>query len=217
MNYLKGIPAIAALVFFLITCSNQSELPTSPPINGEGDISSSSSQGGEQEQISSSSIEQSVSSSSRETALSSSSSRSSSGTASSSSVLSSSARSSSSIAAVPPVNTAKDNFTETVGNVSFDMIYIPGGTFTIGCEKESGCPSDTKPVSGVTVSNYFIAKTEITTGLWKAVMGSEGVPTYSQNSSSFTNMTWYDAMEFTCKLSQMTGTKSHMPTEAECE
>jgi len=30
-------------------------------------------------------------------------------------------------------------------------------------------------------------------------------------------MTWYDAMEFACKLGQMTGRKYHMPTEAEWE
>jgi hypothetical protein len=98
------------------------------------------------------------------------------------------------------------------------MIYIPGGTFTLGCEKESGCPSDTKPVADVKVNSYYIAKTEVTNGLWKAVMDSEfPPPQYAQSSGSATHITWYDAMEFTCKLSQMTGRKYHMPTEAEWE
>ncbi|MDR2582450.1 MAG: formylglycine-generating enzyme family protein [Fibromonadaceae bacterium] len=206
------IPAITALVFFLITCSNQNELPVDPPNKVETDSSSSIYV---EPPTPSSSSQAQVSSSSN----SSSSSRSSSSAGASSS---SSARSSSSIEAVPPVPNPKDDFKETVKDatgkeVTFDMIYIPGGTFTIGCEKESGCPSDSKPVAGVTVSSYYIAKTEITTALWKAVMGNEGVPQYSSNTSSFTNMTWYDAMEFTCKLSQMTGRKYHMPTEAEWE
>jgi len=215
------VPAITALVFFLITCSNQNEIPVDPPNKVETD--SSSILVDPQPVIPSSSSQAQVSSSSN----ASSSSRSSSSAAepSSSSVRSSSsARSSSSVAAVPPTPTPKADFTETVKDaagkdVSFDMIYIPGGEFTIGCEPEEGkrCPSDTKPVSGVKVSSYFIAKTEITTGLWKAVMGSEGVPQYSSNTASFTNMTWYDAMEFTCKLSNMTGRKYHMPTEAEWE
>ncbi len=97
------------------------------------------------------------------------------------------------------------------------MIYIPGGTFTLGCESGS-CPSDTKAVSGVEVSSYFIAKTEVKNGLWKAVMGSDiPPPQYAQNNGSATHITWYDAMEFVCKLSNLTGRKYHMTTEAEWE
>jgi len=117
-----------------------------------------------------------------------------------------------------PAVTAKADFTEKVGSVSFDMVYIPGGTFTLGCEKDP-CPADAKPVSGVTVSSYFIAKTEVKTELWNAVMGG----TCSSNSfyntckNSYGDMTWYDALEFACKLSQMTGRRYRMMTEAEFE
>ncbi len=237
------VSAITALVFFLITCSNQNELPIDPIVkNGEGDSSASGSidlpispSSESQVNIPSPSPSPSPSSSSREDVssnsnTSSSSRSSSSGTVSSSSVLSSSsvrssssARSSSSVAAPkpPPAGTPTASFTETIKDASgkdltFEMIYIPGGEFTIGCESEK-CPSDTKPVAGVKVSNYLIGKTEVTTGMWKAVMGSEGVPSYSQNNSSFTNMTWYDAMEFACKLSNITGRKYRMTTEAEWE
>ncbi|MDR2591190.1 MAG: SUMF1/EgtB/PvdO family nonheme iron enzyme [Chitinispirillales bacterium] len=111
----------------------------------------------------------------------------------------------------------KASFKETVGSVTFDMVYIPGGEFTIGCEKSSGCPSDAKALPGVRVSNYFIGKAEVTNGLWKAVMGSDGLPNYAQNNSSATHMTWYEAIGFACKLSQMTGKKYRMVTEAEWE
>jgi formylglycine-generating enzyme required for sulfatase activity len=241
------LPAIAALVFFLITCSNPEPQIDPPIVGGLGDSSSSDTGPGEPpvvpsssshkvaEVLPSSSSEQgsSATSSSEEgktqetssdsgqgtgssPSVSSSSGRSSSSRSSSSRSSSSAARSSSSIVAVPPANVPKASFTETVNGVSFDMIYIPGGEFTIGCEASS-CPSDTKPVSGVQVSNYLIGKTEVTTGLWKAVMGSDGVPSYSQNSSSFTNMTWYDAMEFACNLSKLTGRNYRMTTEAEWE
>jgi len=171
--------------------------------------SGTSSVSGSSSSRSGSSSSRSGSSSSR---LGSSSSQSSSGTASSSSV-----RSSSSVSAVPPVNTPKADFKEKVGNVEFDMIYIPGGTFTIGCESGT-CPADAKPVSGVEVSSYFIAKTEVKNGLWKAVMGSDiPPPNYASNSGSATHITWYDAQEFACKLSNLTGRKYHMTTEAEWE
>ena len=112
----------------------------------------------------------------------------------------------------PPPN---QDFTETVGSVSFDMVYVPGGTFTLGCESAS-CPADTKPVSGVKVSSYHIGKTEVTTGLWNAVMGTSSTG-FGGTSSSYTSMTWYDAMEFSCKLSQLTRRKYRMTTEAEWE
>jgi len=125
---------------------------------------------------------------------------------------------------VQPAQTPKANFAETVGKVSFDMIYIPGGTFTIGCEEASGCPANSKAVEGVKVSNYYISKSPVTTDLWNAVMNvapcvnnfAAGVfcpPT----SGTYTNMTWFDAMEFACKLSAITGRNYRMTTEAEWE
>jgi hypothetical protein len=118
-----------------------------------------------------------------------------------------------------PTSTAKADFKETVAGVSFDMVYVPGGEFTIGCEAESSsdCPSDTKPVSGVKVSNYFIGKTEVTIGLYKAVMGVTPSDCYGSSSGSCTCIDWYDAVEFTCKLSQLTGRRYRMTTEAEWE
>jgi len=109
----------------------------------------------------------------------------------------------------------KSNFTEQVGGVSFDMVYVPGGTFTLGCESGS-CPQYAEPVSGVKVSGYYIGKAEVTTGLWNAVMGGSS-PSVGGTSGSITRITWYDAMEFACKLSQMTGRKYRMPSEAEWE
>ena len=103
------------------------------------------------------------------------------------------------------------NFTETVNGVEFDMVYIPGGTFTLGCETGSNCPANTTPVSDVKVSPYFIAKTKVTSALWDAVMGT------ASGGYGSPMITWYDAMKFACKLSQMTGRNYRMMTEAEFE
>jgi len=110
-----------------------------------------------------------------------------------------------------PPNIEKKDFKEKVGNVEFDMIYIPGGPFTLGCE--SNCaPGAVKTVSA-TVSNYFIMKTEVTTALWNVVMGKSGGST----SSSYASATWYDAMDFACKLGKLTGHNYRIMTEAEFE
>jgi len=119
---------------------------------------------------------------------------------------------------IKPAANPKASFKETVNGVSFDMVYIPGGTFTIGCEKSSSeCPADASPVSGVKVSNYYIGKAEVTTGLWTAVMGARSCGYSGSSSTPFTSMTWYDAMEFACKLSKLTGRNYRMTTEAEWE
>jgi hypothetical protein len=73
-------------------------------------------------------------------------------------------------------------------------------------------------VEGVQVSSYFIGKTEVTTALWNAVMGTacSGYTCYN-TSGSYTSMDWYDAHEFACKLSELTGKNYRMLTEAEWE
>lgn len=106
----------------------------------------------------------------------------------------------------------REDFTETVGGVSFNMVYVPGGTFTLGCEAQP-CPDYAEPVPGVTVSSYHIAKNEVTVALWNAVMGESA----SSFGSSQTSITWYDAMAFACTLSQQTGRAYRMMTEAEFE
>lgn len=106
------------------------------------------------------------------------------------------------------------NFADTVNGVAVDMVYVKGGTFTIGCETGT-CPADAKPVADVKVSGYHIGKTEVSSGLWKAVMGSSSG--YGGASASYTSMTWYDAQEFACRLSEKTNRQYRMTTEAEWE
>lgn len=101
-----------------------------------------------------------------------------------------------------------EDYTEEVGGVSFDMVYIPGGTFTLGCQGGS-CPADTNPVPGVTVSSYHIAKKQVTAVMWEAVMG--------ESMGGMVSITWYDAMRFACELGHQTGRAYRMMTEAEFE
>jgi len=257
------LPALAALVFFLITCSNENpiELPngkidssssvldvpssSSAPVQGQVSSSSeqeepstepessdsgqeasssdeglssadtqndSSSSGTSASSVASSSVSGASSSSrsgtSSSSRVTSSSSRaaSSTGTATASS---SSVRSSSSVGGsnINPNPTGKEDYKETVGSVTFDMIYIPGGTFTLGCESGSKCQNGAaKPVEGVKMSSYFIMKAEASSNLWKAVMGT-----------SHAGGTWYEAVEFACELSKKTGKNYHLQTEAEFE
>ena len=107
----------------------------------------------------------------------------------------------------------------TVNGVSFKMVAVEGGTFTMGATPEQGSDaySSEKPAHQVTLSSYSIGQTEVTQELWQAVMGS--------NPSSFTGnlqrpverVSWNDCQTFITKLNQMTGKNFRLPTEAEWE
>jgi len=111
------------------------------------------------------------------------------------------------------------NLTFTVGGVSFTMVFVQGGTFTMGCTSEQGndCDSDEKPAHRVILSDYYIGETEVTQALWEAVMGSNPSKKWKGDDLPECNASWYDAQEFCRKLSQQTGCTFRLPTEAEWE
>ena len=108
--------------------------------------------------------------------------------------------------------------TYTINGVSFDMVSVAGGAFTMGATSEQGseADSDEKPTHKVTLSDYMIAKTEVTQELWQAVMGSN--PSYFKgNNLPVENVSWHDCQEFIKKLNSLTGLNFRLPTEAEWE
>ena len=98
-----------------------------------------------------------------------------------------------------------DNRSFTFKGVSFKMIKVQGGTFTMGCTSEqSDCYGDESPTHNVSLSNYYIGETEVTQALWRAVMGTN--PSYFQGDSRpVEQVDWYDAVEFCNKLSSALG------------
>ena len=49
----------------------------------------------------------------------------------------------------------------TLNGVVFEMVFVEGGTFTMGCTSEqSKCNKDEKPVHFVTLSDYYIGRYE---------------------------------------------------------
>ena len=108
--------------------------------------------------------------------------------------------------------------TITVNGVSFKMVYVEGGTFTMGCTSEQGsdCYDDEKPSHEVTVSDFSIGETEVTQALWKAVMGSNP-SAFKGDNLPVEQVSWNDCHEFMKKLNKLTGKKFRLPTEAEWE
>ena len=111
--------------------------------------------------------------------------------------------------------------TITVKGVTFKMILVEGGTFNMG--SNDGYEWE-KPVHSVTLSDYYIAETEVTQELWEAVMGTSvrqqrgEWPIYGEGANyPMYYVDWNEVQEFITRLNQLTGKHFRLPTEAEWE
>ena len=115
----------------------------------------------------------------------------------------------------PAASTSKPKL--TLNNLMSNMVYVEGGTFTMGATPEQQNPDlDEKPAHSVTLSSYYICKYEVTQALWKAVMGSNPSKRKGDN-LPVEQVSWDDCQAFLRKLKAMTGKNFRLPTEAEWE
>lgn len=117
--------------------------------------------------------------------------------------------------------------TEDLGkDVTLEMVYIPEGKFLMGSlEAEGKRYSNERPQHSVTVKPFLISKYPITQAQWREIAALSKVhqklnlrPSRSGGKSHpVTQVSWYNAVEFCDRLSQKTGHKYRLPTEAEWE
>ncbi len=106
----------------------------------------------------------------------------------------------------------------TVRGVSFKMVRVEGGTFTMGDTSEQGSDAlgTERPAHQVTLSTFSIGETEVTQELWQAVMGSN--PSKFEGAKHpVENVSWEDCQNFIRELNKLTGRRFRLPTEAEWE
>ena len=100
-----------------------------------------------------------------------------------------------------------------------EMVFVEGGTFQMGATPEQGDDAEDyeKPVHTVTVSSFYIGRTEVTQDLWESVMGCN--PSYFKKGGNYPveSVSWNDIQEFIRKLNVATGKQYRLPTEAEWE
>ena len=102
----------------------------------------------------------------------------------------------------------------------FEMVWVEGGTFTMGSDKAQGVSHNyeySRPAHRVTVGGYYIGRHEVTQALWVAVMGENPSRFTGNDSLPVEQVSWADAQRFVAMLSQLTGRKFRLPTEAEWE
>lgn len=110
--------------------------------------------------------------------------------------------------------------TITARGATFNMIFVQGGTFTMGATSEQGTEdpgSNEYPTHKVTLSDYYIGETEVTQDLWISVMGGNDPAVHQSLPNPVENVSWNDCQEFIARLNQITGKHFRLPTEAEWE
>ncbi len=108
------------------------------------------------------------------------------------------------------------DFVETVNGVSFKMIKVEGGRFTMFSMSQASCIPG-KPQE-VVLDDYYICDTVVTQELWKAVMGrSFPLLSFVGDLLPVNNLTWEESYQFINKLSALTNRNYHLPSEAQWE
>ena len=108
----------------------------------------------------------------------------------------------------------QDELDKLIGN----MVYVSGGTFTMGATSEQGSDAydSEKPTHSVTLSSFYLCKYEVTQALWQAVMGDNPSNNKGDN-LPVEQVNWNDCQTFIIRLHSLTGRKYRLPTEAEWE
>ena len=100
-----------------------------------------------------------------------------------------------------------------------NMVYVKGGTFTMGCtfEQENECGDSEIPAFEVTLSDFNMGKYEVTQKQWRSIMGSNPSTFPNCDECPVETVSWINIQAFLNKLNLLSGKKYSLPLEAQWE
>ncbi len=124
-----------------------------------------------------------------------------------------------SVRPAPPTKTKTDSVLKVESIYGIEMVKLPGGKFQMGCgPKDEDCYDDKMPRHEVTVKAFALAKTEVTQGQWRAVMGDENSNFRGcGDDCAADGVSWNEAQAFIKILNAQTSGGYRLPSEAEWE
>ena len=121
---------------------------------------------------------------------------------------------------------AKEGDIETIsaGDIDIEMVYVEPGEFRMGATAEQqGTNPNEVPSHDVQITKgYWIGQFEVTQEQWETVMGHnpslyKGKDGKAEPKLPVTDVKWFECQIFVNKLSELSGYKFRLPTEAEWE
>ena len=99
-----------------------------------------------------------------------------------------------------------------------EMVKIPAGSFLMGSvDIDKSAVDSEKPQHPVNIQEFYIGKYAVTQEQYQAVMGNNLSDFKENPKNPVENVNWDDAQAFCQKLSEKTGKKYRLPSEAEWE
>jgi formylglycine-generating enzyme required for sulfatase activity len=98
------------------------------------------------------------------------------------------------------------------GGEEMELVWVPGGTFWMGCLPGRKCSVDEQPRHQVRVDGFWMGRFEVTQRQWKSVMGSNPSQ-YKGDTRPAESLLWEEAVAF----AERAGGGLRLPTEAEWE
>ena len=114
----------------------------------------------------------------------------------------------------------------TVNHIPLKMVFVKGGEMQLGCvtDQDDSCKADETPVHTVSLTDFYIAETEITQAQWMAVMGQNNNPSYWKgNTLPVERVSWEECQRFIIRLNKYLaselpeGYRFALPSEAQWE